>query len=846
MPLVAGTRLGRYEVLGLIGAGGMGEVYRARDTRLLRTVAIKVLPPQLAADPSRRQRFEREARAASALEHPHICTLYDVGSEGERDFLVLEHLQGETLAARLARGRLAREEGLCVGMQIADALDAAHRKGIVHRDLKPANVMLTASGVKLLDFGLAHLTEERSADQETTALRLSAAGTVAGTVPYMSPEQLMGATVDARTDIWALGVLLYEMLSGRRPFEGASVATVMVAILQHDPPPLSSAEPLVPPALEHVVSRCLARDPRERWQTARDVASELGWLSEGPGTARTPAPPRATAVRARRWQAWTLRVAAVPALAALALAAWWWHSRTPKAAPDPKRIFVAVFENRTGDATLEPLGRTLADHVSNGLTRLEGVQVLPRGAGAGLLVSGIYTLAGEELRVQARLSDGRTGQFQALEPTVGPRGAPMTAVEAVRQRVMGAVAVRIDPGWLGAADDSPPTYDAYREFQVAQEGGPEFIVHLRRAAETDPDFAWAGMQLIGYSFVLRDYPGAARHVASLEERRTRLSARQRLFLQAFRSWLAGQTGEAYLAAREARKLQPADPVVAFTFSWFAQNAYRFREAVEALTAPLDWTKYCATPRTGGAYFFNLTQMLHELGEHERELEQARRGQRLHPELSWLRDREAQALAALGRLAEMERVVAARAALGSARQRGSFLLYLGLELRAHGQREASVTMLARAREAFRGCSLEEARTPEVRADLAQLERLAGRLEESAAIYDRLARETPADSEMALVRAGDRGVVAALRGRRPQALRISDELGRVARPYLFGVHDYERARIAAELGEMEQAVDLLRQAIGQGFILSIESNGLHLEPSFETLRGYPPFAELVRPQ
>jgi tetratricopeptide (TPR) repeat protein len=239
-------------------------------------------------------------------------------------------------------------------------------------------------------------------------------------------------------------------------------------------------------------------------------------------------------------------------------------------------------------------------------------------------------------------------------------------------------------------------------------------------------------------------------------------------------------------------------------------------------------------------------MLHRLGEHERELLEAHRGQGLHPEISWLREQEAYALAAMGRLDEMERVATERLSLASAGQRGHLLLHLGLELRVHGQRDASAKMLARSLEALQGCSPEEAKTEGTRAELATLLRLDGRLDEARAIYEQLAREAPADSERALVWAGGRGVVTALRGERAAALRISDELGRLERPFLFGVNTYERARIAAQLGEKDRAVDLLRVAIARGFILSSESNSLHVEPSFEALRGYPPFEEAIKPQ
>ena len=268
MSLAPGVRLGPYEVLGLIGAGGMGEVYRARDTRLERTVALKILPPRLAQDPALRARFQREARAISALEHPHICALHDVGEQEGQAFLVMEHLHGETLADRLKKGPLALPQALEVGTQVADALAAAHRHGIVHRDLKPGNVMLTGTGAKLLDFGLASLGApagqrlvENLTSTPTESAPLTGEGTILGTMPYMAPEQLEGRPVDARTDVWALGVILHEMVTGRRAFEGRSSASLVAAILERDPAPLSAEQPLAPPSLERVVKRCLAKSP---------------------------------------------------------------------------------------------------------------------------------------------------------------------------------------------------------------------------------------------------------------------------------------------------------------------------------------------------------------------------------------------------------------------------------------------------------------------------------------------------------------------------------------------------------------------------------------------------------
>src|SRR6516162_2581357 len=284
MPLALGTKLGPYEIVAPLGAGGMGEVYRARDTRLERTVAIKILPAQFSNDPVRKQRFEREAKTISNLNHPHICVLHDIGSQDGMDYLVMECVEGETLAKRLEKGPLALEQVLKLGAQIADALDKAHRAGIVHRDLKPGNVMLTPTGAKLLDFGLAKPAAPVLTGATLTAATqpspVTAEGAVVGTFQYMSPEQIEGKELDGRSDIFSLGAVLYEMLTGQRAFQGKSQLSVASAILEKEPAPISSIKPLTPPALDHAIRRCLAKDAEERWQTARDLAQELKWISE--------------------------------------------------------------------------------------------------------------------------------------------------------------------------------------------------------------------------------------------------------------------------------------------------------------------------------------------------------------------------------------------------------------------------------------------------------------------------------------------------------------------------------------------------------------------------------------
>jgi Tol biopolymer transport system component/predicted Ser/Thr protein kinase len=314
-----GKTLSHYRIASKLGEGGMGEVYLAEDTRLERKVALKVLPSDAAADPDRLVRFEREAKTVSQLSHPHICTLYDVGKEGGVEFLVMEYLEGETLAERLERRPVPLDEAVGYAVQIADALDTAHRQGVVHRDLKPANIMLTRDGSKLLDFGLAKLQPAR-ADIGESALAtedrpLTQEGSILGTFRYMAPEQLEGKEVDARTDIFAFGAVVYEMLTGRKAFEGTSQASLIAAILEHDPPALTELVPVVPSALDRLVKKCLAKHPDSRWQTATDLADELRWVfddSSQPGVA-APTVARRTSRDRLAWAAAGLALGALVA-----------------------------------------------------------------------------------------------------------------------------------------------------------------------------------------------------------------------------------------------------------------------------------------------------------------------------------------------------------------------------------------------------------------------------------------------------------------------------------------------------------------------------------------------------
>ena len=378
MPLAPGTPLGPYEIGAPLGAGGMGEVYRARDTRLERTVAIKILPAQFSSDLVRKQRFEREAKTISNLNHPHICVLHDIGHQGGIDYLVMECVEGETLAKRLEKGPLPLEQVLKLGAQIADALDKAHRGGVVHRDLKPANIMLTSTGAKLLDFGLAKSVAPLASLATLTAAKqespVTEHGTIVGTFQYMSPEQVEGKEVDGRSDIFSLGAVLYEMVTQKKAFEGKSQLSVASAILEKEPTPIGTVKPMTPAALEHTIKKCLTKNPEERWQSARDLADELRWIMESgpqmPGSGAS-----AAKTRSRERSAWL--VAGGLSIALIATLVWWRNSKPAQ----QSMYFQAPVPFSAHDIAIAPNGHTLAVVAYSEAARKNEIWIYELGSG---------------------------------------------------------------------------------------------------------------------------------------------------------------------------------------------------------------------------------------------------------------------------------------------------------------------------------------------------------------------------------------------------------------------------------------------------------------------------------
>lgn len=542
MPLLPGTRLGPYEIVDLVGAGGMGEVYRAVDTRLTRRVAVKILSTLSKDIPDHRQRFEREARAISSLSHPHICTLYDIGHQDDVDFLVMEYLEGETLAARLARGPLPLEDVLRHGIEIAEGLDEAHRHGVVHRDLKPGNVMLTRTGAKLLDFGLAKwvprpkgLLDESISGQSTHSRNLTAEGALLGTLQYMAPEQLQGRETDARTDLFALGSMLYEMVSGQRAFVADNTAGLISAILAQEPPLASGGSASVPKGLEHIVRRCLAKDPEQRWQTARDLAAELTWFRQSgdPGMVARPGgvAPDGTRLRTRFELLRRRRAAglAVLGLAATSLAALqlsgllsWRGAEKNSGRAAIESLAVLPLANVSGDPDQAYFVDGMTDALITGLSRMGLSKVISRTSvmsyrgtpkqlpqiGRELkvdaIVEGSVWRAADRVRISAQLIDVATDKHlwaAAYERDLRDVFALQAEVTgAITQGIRGRLEPDAQRGLHPTRVADPRAYDLYLKGryswnQYTEEGWNAAIVYFNQAIAIDPNYApaWAGL-----------------------------------------------------------------------------------------------------------------------------------------------------------------------------------------------------------------------------------------------------------------------------------------------------------------------------------------------------------------
>jgi serine/threonine protein kinase/tetratricopeptide (TPR) repeat protein len=864
MSLAPGTRVGPYEIVGWIGAGGMGEVFRAKDTKLGREVAIKMLPEGFGSDADRLKRFRQEARTLSALNHPNVLTIHDLGEHEGAPFLVTELLEGETLRQKLGGKPLGARKAAEIALQVAKGLAAAHEKGILHRDLKPENLFLTWDGrVKILDFGLAKLQEPAIGSESETRTNLSDPGRVVGTVGYMSPEQVQGLPLDARSDLFSLGVVLWEMLTGKAPFHRTSALETQHAILKEDPP--DPDETLkVPTVLMKILDTCLAKDPAARFHSAHDLAFGLESLSllsvsDDPATEAVPLPRRRLIPGL---------IAAAALLLAAAAGFVTWKSWRPAAPPyEPRSVAILPFENRTGDPSLEPLGQRIVDLLRQDLQSVDDLKVaadqpltgsggspmrrLAEATKARFVASGSFYAMGRNLEFQARLEDPWTGQvIYQLGPWKAPREDPDQALPELRQRVAGAVAwtydqlLRYAPGAV-----RPPRLEALQAYrQVMMEFTATStnyqIPGFERAVALDPDFFPLRLDFydiwMGPSLMRRDK--AAEQVIAMEARQGSLTPVERTLIRMTRAMLEGWRSDMVKSCEDLNALMPGYPWVELRMAQNYIAVGRLGSAIPILRAiPADWAGNNAAMAPDPSYW--LCTAYHAQGNYAAELQTARETQVRFPGILTPRIFEAEALVGLGRVEEAERLVEAVSTTppgrGGARRPEGVRFRAAMELRAHGHGEQARRMAEEWQKTMLAASPEQRKA--TREQWAETCLCMDQVGAAVEVYQELAREFPDH----IGHLGRYGATLARLGRIQEARAVDSDLAGLTRPYLRGDPTFWRACIAANLGEKEHAVDLLRRAFAQGrapIWPGATDRGILLE----SLRGFPPYEDLMKPK
>jgi serine/threonine protein kinase/tetratricopeptide (TPR) repeat protein len=840
-----GKTISHYKILEKLGEGGMGVVYKAEDTTLKRTVALKFLPFGMTRDPEANERFLHEAQAAAALSHPGICTVFEIGEADDQSFIAMECVEGRSLSEELKAAALRPERAIELGIQIGEALREAHVKGIVHRDIKPANIMIDPSGrAKIMDFGLARLAG---------STLLTRAGTTLGTAAYMSPEQALGIPVDERADIWALGVVLYEMLTGRRPFEGDDARAVMYSVLNDDPPPPSTVNEALPIELDNIVAKALAKDRDHRYQSTEAMLGDLTALARGEHVTVTLPPARRRVPVSRlteRWAGW-LTLVAIAALAMIAVHSW--MARRASTEPDGvPRVLVTAFENRTGDPARDPLGQQFAEHIVEGITKMEMLEVVPTvgvtgdpsGARADYIVSGSYGAQGEGLAFHAEVGDAeRNRAVYVITAAADSAEDEAHAMNLVRSRVMGGLAMEVQPPTYGYDRTRPPLYEAYSEQILGQSAWgrgniAEAVGHYERAAEIDSTFL---PPLIALTF---PFAGAARAdslVQSLLARRNEWSPTENLWIDYRAADLRGDLRVMMRCLRELIVTDPGHPGIRSEAMHTAISLGRPREATEHFEA-LDYERLAAEvgPLAKAEFVYWGVQAYHLLGEDDHALRLAQEAIEESPEDEGLRRMQIAALAALGRTQDL--AAAIDDWFQVATQVDMYTPVYAMhhvigELRTHGYAEEAAEL---AHRIVRWYGSQDADDVSVRARKAIALYCAEEWEEAAALLVQLLLELP---ESETIR-GTLAAIAARRGDREEALRVLGERPEGDAPWVAGGNALWQARIAALLGEQQRAVDLLKTAIAEGALVVPAQAHYHMD--FEPLRDYPPFQEFVRPK
>ncbi len=852
-----GKTISHYKIVDKLGEGGMGAVYKAEDTTLRRLVALKVLSSQMADDEEARERFVREAQAASALNHASITTVYELLEDEGEQFIVMEYVEGKTIRDMVESSHVSIRKALDIIIQAAEALDAAHNKGILHRDVKSANIMVSMEGnVKVMDFGLAHL-EERS--------QLTRTGTTMGTLAYSSPEQLTGRPVDRKSEIFSLGCVFYELLTGQLPFKSPSEGELVFEIINNEQDSPSELRKDVPENVEAVVTKMLDKKPELRYQSCRDLISDLNAIRSELETTTVEISTSLDAIRAKRKKLLAIGTAAVVVIAAVVILL------AGRGGPelDPNRIFVTVFENQTGDESLDVLGKYLASIIAGDIERADllrtvdfesvarilqaieesgspeersnPLQTIAQEYNAGTAITGSI-FSPEERTVQfiLNIKDMESGEtLHSIKPISGPAENWQELAERLSQQVMGGLASLFQQqfeDWVMSTGHYP-NYDAFREFSIGMElfvrDSVENIPYFYRAAELDTvwriPLLWAvrahksrsGITSSLDSEIVKHHAAADSILTVLDNLQTQWAPMVQLQFNYLRASCRNDYDSAYQIAIEAQKLAPNTfwdyeaGMHAFLSGRYSEAVEFFKETDTESVVYEHWTGYYLIPA------------LHMLGDYRGELKASRRGLLLFPDRGYLIRGVVRASAALGRFDELNDILSEKPA-----QIG-LMQVAALELRAHGYSQESEELLERVIQWYK------AQEPIDRPGLAWVLYAAERFEEARTLYQELATEYPKDLE----NSGYLGAIAARLGEREEALRISRWLAEVGNEHIGGYHTYRRACIAAQLGDLDVAMGLLNEARDQGYF-TIYS--FHRDIDLEPLRDHPGFQEFIPPE
>jgi len=832
-----GKTVSHYLILEEIGRGGMGVVYKAQDTKLKRTVALKFLPPELTRDKEAKKRIIHEAQAASALDHSNICTIHEVGQTDEGQvFIVMACYDGETLKEKISKGPLPIEESIDIAMQIANGLQEAHEKKIIHRDIKSTNVIVTEKGqVKILDFGLAKLAGQ---------VKLTKTGTTIGTVAYMSPEQAKGEKIDQRSDIWSLGAVLYEMITGQLPFKGEYDQAAVYSIVNEEPEPITGLRTGIPLELEKVVKKLLAKNPEERYQHLDETLVDLRQLQKEKSKISKSRQPESTSKKKKIIFLMSATVTAIVLLAAITFIIQKQRSKFIT-----NRIIVVPFENKTGDESLDILGQMAAEMITQGISQISELEAVPfisvmdsyqkkkeessaftvaAQNEAGVLITGSYYLQVENLFFRASIMDAEQEKLlEAPPPIEGSSKTQKVVLERLCSQILGALAIYFQHE-VQAGQTYIPSIEAYKEYRVGLElfgiDYDQARSHFYKAVEIDSAFT------VPLLWIAMSYSNQGQHAIRdsicgiINKRREELPLLDRIMLDYF---IADNRSEKLRILRKAEKLAQRDMNIKYLIGLYARNLNLPQLTVDTY-AELGYERM-AEYVIGDVGLRALAEALYMLGEYKRALDAIQLSRQHFPDKSSNLRYEAILQVACGQLQEVDRVIDESFQLSGSAP-GTVMHDAAMALRAHGHKEVAHEAVRRVLEWY-----DSRISGDHRYSIAEVLYLDEQWAEAQQYFKQLYREYPDNQAYQ----GYLGVVAARLGDREKANRILEKLYSKEESYLL----YWCARIAAVLGEHRRAVDLLREAYGQG-----RGYGMFelLQTDFESLRNYPPYIELIRPK